>query len=240
MAFLNLSRTHGRNTWIVKQQLLIYRCLRMLCLLLTLYFIPILVHTKDPETGYQTNLDWLWYLSTGLILVCYSVFLWSLYCGHCPMNHCQRSKEVDIEEEDLDEKKDPKANAVLEEFVHNSVETWSVKQVSSWLELSPALHAASTLSQQDWQVISNKFQTSHMHGPSFVMVVLDPHWLVRDLQLTVGEALQLSRIVSRFFQDGYLVRQEDRDLPQSMPRESAVTRLRDSMASTESSIYPSA
>ena len=184
MAAINIAREAKSKVWLVKHQGSIFRCVRMFCQLLTFFFIPILVYERDPETGFQQDFKWLWYLVAGLVAGFYCLFLFSV------LRQARRGRQ-DAAKMSLDHFEQP-------------VYSWSVDEVAMWIEKSPKLSEVSTFTEGELTGIAEKFRNARISGESFLEVSTDSQILVKDIGVAVGEALHLSSVMSKIIARGYL------------------------------------
>ncbi|CAB9496736.1 expressed unknown protein [Seminavis robusta] len=180
MTFINITKNTGKIDYIANHQKTIFQYLRLLGLLTTPLYIPVMVFQTDSATGEQDRYTWLWPLVGSL---CAAVFLGKflrdihLAFSKGKDNGDTPKEPVDYEQIDLSTK---------------AVTSLTAEEVKIWMSTCKDLEDVSPFDKEELSVIAHKFYEAKIDGNALLRTAADPKIMVQFVGLSIGEALNIS------------------------------------------------
>lgn len=209
MAFINIARNSGTNFFLVRYQVTILRYMRLFGLLLTPFFIPLLVFYSNDETGEQYFYQWLWW----------AVFVFDLviFAAYIARDWWKVAKESRLRKQSDQQGKLSSCERICAKRVH----LWTVEEVGEWIRGSEDLREIFSFTDGEREAIAEKFKVKKVDGTAFINLSMDAERLVKFLDLAIGEALHFSANVEKLVEMGVLKFDNDdgdaADTPTSTP-----------------------
>lgn len=194
MSFINAYAKSNETSFLVlvRYQDLIFSFLRMFGILLTFLFIPLLVFHSDPTTGFQQELDWLYYLVGCSCLGFYVAFV-TIKCW-------KRYQKDKINKESAEETYTEEIN----DIVTKPMALWSIGDVAMWIEHGLELKSQSKLTNVQLQIIAEKMDAAMIDGEILLKVYSDESRLVDSVQLPLGLAMHFASAMEKIKASGSL------------------------------------
>lgn len=199
MAFINIARNSGTNSILVRYQGSILRYMRLTCLLLTPFYIPLLVFYSNDVTGEQHSYQWLWW----------TVFVFDLviFAAYIARDWWKVTKERRLRKKGDQEGEFSSCELICAKRVH----LWTVEEVGKWIRSSEDLREISSFTDGEREAIAEKFKVKKVDGTAFINLSKDADRLVKFLDLAIGEALHFSANVEKLVKMGVLKFDNDDD-----------------------------
>ena len=169
----------------------------MFGLLLTFFYIPLLVVYSDPTSGLQKQYQWLWYLvgfsCLGVYVLYVSFKLWKAF----RRDKVKKEKEA---ETNLRE---------AEDVATRPIETWTTDEVSLWIKHCEELKANSKLTDDDLESISEKMKDAKVDGELLLVVCKSQERLEKSVMLPLGDACRFSSAMENLFKRRSILSKND-------------------------------